>query len=948
MSSSPIAGVPQEAASERLQEALAGRYLVEHEAGHGGMATVYRARDLRHGRHVAIKVLHPELATSVGSERFLHEIQTAAQLTHPHILALYDSGDADGLLYYIMPFVEGESLHDRLEREGRLPVGDALRLACQVADALAFAHGRGIVHRDIKPENILLASPSHACVADFGLARALFSASSRRLTATGLVVGSPLYMSPEQIAGERHIDGRADVYALGCLLFEMLTGRPPYEGASMQTILGQHLTAPVPSARALRPEVPEAVDRAVRGAMAKAADERPADAKLFLKALEPIPKRIPLPTALRVSGERVRQGRIAAPSIVAVAGAILVALFASSMLRVSDERSLVDQSGITVVVMPIGGSQTATDAERALSLQASFVTGLEIVPGLRTMDGRALLKPAETWRGLPLHVLAQRAADVRGRYLITIELMAGPLTSIVVDLYEAKSSLRLSRRTGSVAEGSVRMEVQRLALELAFDLARLEGIETGLNSYLISSASSPIAIEHFLTGRSRMRSGDIDGAAEDFRRAIVEDSAFAASYFYLSVVETWSPRTDFPASLLAIEAGLRQKAEMPPQMVRLLEAQRHFVMREASAGLHAFERLTAEAPQLMEAWWGLGEMIFHSGGFLGLSPLDALPAFERVVLLDSTFTQAYDHLTELAVLSNDSTRAFRYVTGVRGAHRRTMNAALVIQFGTRSDVDSAFAALATVDRRTISDLVRLFGTQPSVVDALGSILQRPGRTKDDHIRGSQYRLSALAASGNWREAIEAWQAGVGNSRFDPWLVHAFLGGHPAAPEVRPMLRWADQRLRGGESPQLRSLTGEADNAFRARVHLALLEGQLPEVRSLLERLEPVVSRADRSNPEPSALQATLWAREAILLGDTARAVEYLEKSLERVPWGTSFFTPLLDAAPQRLMLAHLAANRDDSRAARRWLESFGRIGAVGDLLFQSAVQRLEGGSGESE
>ncbi|HEV2130548.1 MAG TPA: serine/threonine-protein kinase, partial [Longimicrobiaceae bacterium] len=253
----------------RLQQALSGRYLIEHEAGRGGMATVYRARDLRHQRLIAIKVLHPELATSVGSERFLHEIRTAAQLNHPHILALYDSGEADGLLYYTMPYVEGESLCDRLEREGALPLEDALRIAREVAGALAYAHQRGIVHRDIKPENILLVNATHACVADFGLARALHSATNRRLTATGLTVGSPLYMSPEQIGGEEHLDGRVDVYSLGCVLFEMLAGRLPFEGRTVQAIIAKHMTASPPPLRSQRRDISRTVDAVVTRAMAK-------------------------------------------------------------------------------------------------------------------------------------------------------------------------------------------------------------------------------------------------------------------------------------------------------------------------------------------------------------------------------------------------------------------------------------------------------------------------------------------------------------------------------------------------------------------------------------------------------------------------------------------------------------------------------------------------------
>ena len=217
---------------QRLQAALTDRFRIERALGQGGMATVFLAEDLKHHRRVALKVLDPELAAAIGPDRFLREIETAAQLAHPNILPLFDSGQADGLLYFTMPFVEGESLRDRLSREKQLPLDDATRIATEVADALCYAHGRGVIHRDIKPENILLLS-GHAVVADFGIARAVAGAGGEALTATGIVVGTPAYMSPEQASGRGSLDGRSDLYSLGCVLYEMLAGnhrlraRPP-------------------------------------------------------------------------------------------------------------------------------------------------------------------------------------------------------------------------------------------------------------------------------------------------------------------------------------------------------------------------------------------------------------------------------------------------------------------------------------------------------------------------------------------------------------------------------------------------------------------------------------------------------------------------------------------------------------------------------------------------
>src|SRR2546426_2416332 len=242
----------------RIQAALAKRYAIQRELGHGGMAVVFYAEDRKHHRPVAVKVLRPELGAVIGSERFLREIEIAAQLTHPHILPLYDSGAAVGLLYYVMPYVEGESLRDRLEREKQLPLDDALQIAREVADALSFAHSYGVVHRDIKPENILLEA-GHAVVSDFGIARALTAAGARRITQTGIALGTPAYMSPEQAAADTELDGRSDVYSLGCVLYEMLAGQPPFTGPTVESVVHQHLTAAPPPVTALRPTVPTEV-----------------------------------------------------------------------------------------------------------------------------------------------------------------------------------------------------------------------------------------------------------------------------------------------------------------------------------------------------------------------------------------------------------------------------------------------------------------------------------------------------------------------------------------------------------------------------------------------------------------------------------------------------------------------------------------------------------------
>jgi serine/threonine protein kinase/TolB-like protein len=287
---------------EALRAALEGRYAVERLIGQGGMATVYLARDARHSRQVAIKVLRPELSVSIGADRFLREIQVAANLQHPNILALYDSGEAAGLLYYVMPFVEGESLRARLDREEQLSVPDTIQLTCEVADALFYAHSRKIVHRDIKPENILI-QDGHALVADFGIARAVSEAGGDKLTQTGMAVGTPHYMSPEQALGGDRVDGRSDEYSLGCVVYEMLVGQPPFDGPNAMAILARHSMEGVPSLQVVRNSIPDEVEDAIMRALEKTPADRFPTVREFADTLATVDLG---PSARRTSSRSMR------------------------------------------------------------------------------------------------------------------------------------------------------------------------------------------------------------------------------------------------------------------------------------------------------------------------------------------------------------------------------------------------------------------------------------------------------------------------------------------------------------------------------------------------------------------------------------------------------------------------------------------------------------------
>ncbi len=293
---------------ESLRSSLADRYRLDTEIGRGGMATVYLAQDLKHRRPVAVKILHAHLAANVGPERFQREVEIAAGLTHPHILTLIDSGEAGGFLYYVMPYVQGESLRGRLARERQLPIDEALRIARDVAAALGYAHTHGVVHRDIKPENVML-HEGEAMVTDFGIAKALSASEGEHLTQTGMAVGTPAYMSPEQASGDQELDGRSDIYSLGCMLYEMLTGEPPFTGPTVQAIIVRRFTEPARPVRRLRPEVPEEMERALMRALARAPEERFAAAAQFAQALSAVGTRTPsdgAPTVVTATHRAVR------------------------------------------------------------------------------------------------------------------------------------------------------------------------------------------------------------------------------------------------------------------------------------------------------------------------------------------------------------------------------------------------------------------------------------------------------------------------------------------------------------------------------------------------------------------------------------------------------------------------------------------------------------------
>jgi serine/threonine-protein kinase len=427
----------------RLTTALADRYRLERELGSGGMATVYLAHDLKHERQVAVKVLRPELAAALGSERFLREIKITAKLTHPHILPLLDSGEADGFLFYVMPYVEGESLRDRLNREKQLPIDDALTIAAEVADALGSAHRHNVIHRDIKPANILM-EEGHAVVADFGVARAITAAGETRLTDTGLAIGTPAYLSPEQASGERELDGRSDLYSLGCVLYEMLVGEPPFTGPTAESVAYQHLTAEPLVVNSRRAAIPEDVTATVAKALAKAPADRYQTAGALHGALTAEQVSLSTPTDMR--GVRTATMRSRKLRIGVAAAAVVIAVIGAALLAPRWRGAALDSNRVLVVAF---ADNSGLDETRTLGRMAQAY----IIQTLTDAGFANVVDPITSVAVSHNVAAAGRDAGPGGIMALADDAQAG--TVVTGSYYAAGDSVHMQIRITDASDGSV-------------------------------------------------------------------------------------------------------------------------------------------------------------------------------------------------------------------------------------------------------------------------------------------------------------------------------------------------------------------------------------------------------------------------------------------------------------------------------------------------------------
>ena len=843
----------------RLGDDLARRYCIERELGRGGTAIVLLAEDLKHERKVALKILHPDLALSIGAARFLREIAIAAKLTHPHILPLHDSGEAGGLLYYVMPYVEGESLRDRLRREERLSVDQSLQIARQVADALSYAHGRGVVHRDIKPENILLEA-GHAVVSDFGIARAMSAAGGDELSETGIILGTPAYMSPEQAVGADDIDGRTDIYSLGCVLFEMLAGTPPFTESSVEKLLRDHLTATVPVLREIRPDVPHSVQVAVERSLSKSPAARFPDASSFADTL-------PLPGALSAAAHAKRSRRVL---WIVGAGALLGA--ATTMMLGGHRRP--DPMSVIAVLPLVPTARDTSLARLGRDFVVTLSAALEGVRRTRAVDALTVL--AQTREsgtlglqpGLQLAGLLAATSAVHGAIV-----REGSEVRIDAGLFRTDDGQAIARAsvTGDPREiASITDSIAAILLRSAWRTPTAE--VPGVSS--VTTRSLP-ALQAFLEGEHALLEGRWQGAAQSYQRAMKADSTFWLAYWRFEYARAWYLNLDDSDIIDAIKA---HRAALPERDRLVFES---WLTDTIALALSRAREATERFPDYWPGWMQYGDWLFHSGPVYGHPEEEAQAALERTVALNPAFIPAWEHLLWVALV-RDTTAAARALAALEQlAYPQAVTTELGFDITRVYRLEVQFARAGALDRLLLdsvaSDLVhrarvRVGGgaDAPRVQVELSRRVLR-SRPRPDLAAVHERLLSdAWASRGAWDSAVAVASPRAPLDGYRLAVIGSWVGAlSPAAAHQR---RGAAARaaVSVGLQAELAWLDGVLAAAEQDRSGIALARARLAQTDTLptpvLERsLAALDLELAGSREEAARMLATLnWDRPDVL------------------------------------------------------------------------------------
>ncbi len=647
--------IDQEASTEALVAALADRYELIRELGRGGMAMVYLAHDRRHNRQVAVKVVLPEIAEAVTSRHFLREIRVVARLQHPHIVPLFDSGVEAGRLFYVMAFEHGESLRDRLQREKQLAVPHALRIAREMADALAYAHAEGVIHRDVKPANILLAS-GHALLADFGIARTLGDAGEH-LTTTGVIFGTPAYMSPEQRLGERNLDGRSDIYSLGCVLYEMLAGMPPYTATNPEALLALQLRGEPTPIRVLRPSLSDELVGILDRALAPLPADRFGNAAELCVALERLELGVTLPgtrSRKRLGGWRgIRFPRWQWLTAVMVALAIIGGVWSFR------ELNAVPLDPHRVVIFPLSVQSAPVSIRQArMGESAASIIGytVEGAAPMRWIDVMDHLDEDERARAAELSSGRQRelSRSLHAAYMIdgSIEPRGEGTVTVILRLRSVDGDSTIAQRG---ADGPATVEaISPLALRALRELLP-SLVSPGQRVDVLAFAErDPAAIVLFLQAERAYRDARFADALVAYDEALARDSALAVAALKGAQSASWLTENKHADRLAAL--AIRHVALLPPRYATYARALQHFLRGEADSSFAIVSQLVADDPGWTDAWFLLGEIANHL--VPSLVPPDSLEAFadsafRATLRTDPDFSAAIGHRVDIAMRRGD-------------------------------------------------------------------------------------------------------------------------------------------------------------------------------------------------------------------------------------------------------------------------------------------------------
>jgi TolB-like protein len=604
--------------ADTVQRALGDAYRVDRELGGGGMSRVFVAHDLTLDRDVVVKVLNEEQTAGVSADRFRREIQLIARLQHPHVVSILSAGTASGSLYYMMPFVTGETLRERITREGPLPIADVIRLLREVLDALAFAHQHGVVHRDIKPENVLIAV-GHAVVADFGIAKAL--KESGNMTSAGFAIGTPAYMAPEQATADPNTDHRADLYAVGVLGYELLTGVPPFTG-SPQQVISAHITTPAAPIRTRRADVPDALADVIMRALAKDPADRPQTAREMIAAFDSVatPSRLP-------SSSTSSRARKAMPY--AIAGALVLAIAAGTYAARSRTSAApaptVAEGADLIAVMPLSAVSDSSLARLGQDLVITLSTNLDGVGSLHTVDAVTLLMKARKSQ-LPFALAEARdfARQLGARSVLTGTLInEGDRVRASVTLHRVGSDSVIAKATALASSGDIAAITDSLTwgiLRLVWQRGRAPSpVLTGLTTKSVD------ALRSFLDGERRFQRLETDSALADYRRAFELDSTFAQAYLRYDFVNEWllnDEDSTAHARLLALKDRLPARERL---WLEASELDAPFPARVAN-----WKKLAAQYPDYPPILMSAADPIVHSGPIYGIPLAEARPYLDRL------------------------------------------------------------------------------------------------------------------------------------------------------------------------------------------------------------------------------------------------------------------------------------------------------------------------------